>query len=114
VVISNHGGRVHDGLIGAIDALADVTAVTAEPDQPLPPLLVDGGIESGTDVVRSLALGATAVLVGRRLLWALATGGEDEVRDVLEALVITLERAMAVIGVTAVGEITRDHVSARR
>ena len=110
VIISNHGGRVHDGLLSAIDALADVTAVSSATDHPVPPLFVDGGIETGTDVVRALALGAQAVLLGRRVLWALAAGGETAVRAMLDECVAAVERAMTVIGVASVGEITRDHV----
>jgi 4-hydroxymandelate oxidase len=110
VVVSNHGGRVHDGLVSAIDALASVTADAAAAHRQLPPLFVDGGVEPGADVVRALALGATAVLLGRRVLWALAAGGEAGVSALLEDYVVALERSMAVIGAAGVGDICRDHV----
>ena len=85
VVVSNHGGRVHDGLVGAIDALADLSSVGPPVGWQMPPLFVDGGIESGADVVRALALGATGVLLGRRVLWTLAAGGEGAVRRIARA-----------------------------
>jgi 4-hydroxymandelate oxidase len=113
VVISNHGGRVHDGMVGAIDALAEVDVITAR-DPALastrPDLLLDGGIDSGADVVRAIALGASAVMLGRTVLWALADGGQDGVLVELERHLSSLERTMAVIGAPTVAAITRDHV----
>jgi 4-hydroxymandelate oxidase len=108
VVVSNHGGRVHDGLISAIDALDAITTDAAA--APRLPLFVDGGIEPGADVVRALALGASAVLLGRRVLWALATGGEAGVGALLDEYIVALERSMAVIGAAQVGDIGREHV----
>ena len=110
VVISNHGGRVHDGLVGAIDAARRPLVGRPAGRRQMPPLFVDGGIESGADVVRALALGATGVLLGRRVLWTLAAGGEGAVRALLEQTVVALERAMAVIGAATLGDITRDDV----
>lgn len=73
---------------------------------------VDGGVRSGTDVLRALALGATAVMVGRPVLWGLAIGGETVAGGVLEELRANLERAMALCGVCEVGAVTPDLVRA--
>ena len=70
------------------------------------PVLMDGGIRRGTDVVKALALGAEAVLVGRPALWGLAVGGEDGVADVLRILRDELVNAMALCGCRTVAEIT--------
>jgi 4-hydroxymandelate oxidase len=83
VVVSNHGARQLDGVVPTAVALREVAAAL---DGRLP-LLVDGGIRSGSDVVRALALGADAVLIGRPYLWALAAGGEEGVHAALSALV---------------------------
>jgi len=72
------------------------------------PVLVDGGIRSGSDVLRALALGADAVLVGRPILWGLATGGEEGAGAVLRMLGDELARAMAFCGATRISEIDRD------
>jgi isopentenyl diphosphate isomerase/L-lactate dehydrogenase-like FMN-dependent dehydrogenase len=71
------------------------------------PVLVDGGVRRGTDVVKALALGARAVLVGRPILWGLAVDGEDGAYRVLELLKAELDLAMALCGARAVGEIDR-------
>lgn len=94
IVVSNHGGRQLDGAIATIDALPDVVHAVAG----RVPILLDGGIRRGTDVVKALALGASAVMIGRPYLWALAAAGEDGVRRVLEMLRTELESAMALCG----------------
>jgi 4-hydroxymandelate oxidase len=107
VVVSNHGGRQLDGAISGAAALPAVVAeVGAEVE-----VYVDGGIRRGTDVVKALALGARAVLVGRPILWGLATGGAKGVRKVLRGLVEELDLAMALCGCTTIGDITRDLVA---
>jgi 4-hydroxymandelate oxidase len=70
--------------------------------------MMDGGVRRGTDVVKALALGAHAVMVGRPLLWALALGGEAGVRRALELLMGELDLAMALSGTPALSDITRD------
>jgi 4-hydroxymandelate oxidase len=103
VVVSNHGGRVLDGVLGAADALADLG--------PMPvPVLLDGGIASGVDVFRAVALGATAAMVGRTALWALAAGGEAAVRQELERIHVEFERALAVAGAGSVAAVGRECV----
>jgi 4-hydroxymandelate oxidase len=82
VIVSNHGGRQLDGDPATLDALPEVAAALGG----RLPVLVDGGIRRGTDVVKALALGAQAVLVGRPVLWGLAAGGEAGVARVLQLL----------------------------
>lgn len=97
LVVSNHGGRQLDTAIATIDALPDVVAAVDRAGSDLP-ILLDGGVRRGTDVVKALARGARAVLVGRPVLWGLATGGEDGVSGVLEMLRTELDLAMALCG----------------
>ncbi len=71
-------------------------------------VLVDGGIRRGTDVVKAIALGASAVLVGRPLLWGLAIGGEEGARRVLELLLEDVDRTLALLGAPRLREVGRD------
>jgi 4-hydroxymandelate oxidase len=94
VVVSNHGGRQLDTVPAGADALPRVVdEVGGEVD-----VLVDGGIRRGTDVVKALALGAQAVMVGRPVLWGLAAGGQEGVRRVLQILLAELDTALALAG----------------
>lgn len=106
--ISNHGGRTVDGCVATADALRDVVD-TIQGGRP--EVYVDGGVRSGTDVVKALALGAQAVMVGRPVLWGLAVGGADGAAAVLDELAHDVVRAMAFCGVSTVGEITPDLVA---
>ena len=103
VIVSNHGGRQMDGAVATAAALPAVVDGVAG----RVPVLVDGGIRGGNDVFKALALGASAVLVGRPLYWALAAGGADGVAAYLERLQAELARAMALCGVRNLGEIDR-------
>jgi 4-hydroxymandelate oxidase len=104
VIVSNHGGRQLDGAPATIEALpAVVQAVGGRV-----PVLVDGGIRRGTDVLKAIASGAAAVLVGRPILWGLATGGESGVTEALEMLRKEFDLAMALSGCTKLDEITPD------
>jgi 4-hydroxymandelate oxidase len=94
IVVSNHGGRQLDGAVTTLDALPEVVAAAGGRC----PVLVDGGIRSGTDVFVALALGADAVLVGRPVLWALACGGDAEVANLLGMLTRGLDHTMALAG----------------
>jgi 4-hydroxymandelate oxidase len=94
VVVSNHGGRQLDGAVASGDALAEVAAAVGGRG----PVLLDGGVRTGTDVLRALALGASAVLVGRPALWGLAVDGESGARAVLDILAAELEEAMVLAG----------------
>jgi isopentenyl diphosphate isomerase/L-lactate dehydrogenase-like FMN-dependent dehydrogenase len=72
---------------------------------------MDGGVRRGTDVVKALALGADAVLIGRPAAWGLAAGGEDGVLDVLRIIRDEVENAMTLCGCRTVADITHDHVA---
>ncbi len=107
IIVSNHGGRHLDAALATADALpAIATAVGAKAE-----VYVDGGVRRGTDIVKALALGARAVLIGRPAVWGLATGGADGVRAVFEHLHGELLRTMALCGVAKIDEITRDLVA---
>lgn len=94
VVVSNHGGRQLDGAPASLDALPEVVdAIAADC-----PVLVDGGVRGGTDILKALALGARAVLVGRPVLWGLACGSAGGASRVLRLLTSELAGAMALCG----------------
>jgi 4-hydroxymandelate oxidase len=104
VVVSNHGGRQLDGVVPGIVALpAVVDAVGTDTT-----VLFDGGIRSGIDVVRALALGARAVCLGRPYLWGLALAGERGVGSVLNLVADELRDALRQLGLASVGAITGD------
>ncbi|NEQ12779.1 MAG: alpha-hydroxy-acid oxidizing protein [Moorea sp. SIO3E2] len=103
IIVSNHGGRQLDSAIASIDALPEVVAAVGNHL----PVLIDGGIRRGTDVLKALALGASAVLVGRPVLWGLAVAGVAGVRHVLQLLRDELDIAMALSGCTKVKDIDR-------
>jgi isopentenyl diphosphate isomerase/L-lactate dehydrogenase-like FMN-dependent dehydrogenase len=107
IVVSNHGGRQLDGTPASVDALPDVVQAVAGRI----PVLMDGGIRRGTDVLRAIALGAGAVLVGRPVVWGLAVDGEDGVVGVLEILRDELRNAMALTGCQRVSDITSELVT---
>ena len=106
LVVSNHGGRQLDGVPATIDALGEVADAVAG----RVPVLMDGGVRRGTDVLVALALGASAVLVGRPALWGLAVGGEEGAHRVLELLKAELELALALLGCRTGADVTRGHV----
>lgn len=93
IVVSNHGGRVMDGVPSPLDVLPAVRAAI-----PSTPILLDSGVRWGTDVAKALALGANAVLIGRPLLHALAVGGMVGVAHLLHLLRTELELALAQLG----------------
>lgn len=101
IVVSNHGGRNLDTLPATIDVLPEVAARVAG----RVPVLVDGGIRRGTDVLKAIALGASAVLIGRPYLYGLAVGGAAGVTRVINILRREFEMAMALTGRTSVAEI---------
>src|SRR3954468_16750551 len=96
IVVSNHGGRQIDGEIASLDALPDVVAAVGDRVE----ILLDSGVRTGSDVVKALALGARAVLIGRPYIYGLGLGGEAGVRHVLRRLVAELDLTMALAGHT--------------
>ena len=104
VIVSNHGGRQLDTAVSGAAAMPDVVSAVRDRCE----VYVDGGIRRGTDVVKALALGARAVLVGRPVLWALATGGAEGVETVLRELVAELDLAMALCGCRTLDDVTAD------
>jgi len=107
IIVSNHGGRHLDAAVATADALPEIAAAIGTKAE----VYVDGGIRRGTDIVKALALGARAVLIGRPAVWGLALAGADGVRDVFEHLRGELVRTMALCGVAKLDEITRDLVA---
>lgn len=101
VIVSNHGGRQVDGAIGTLDALPAVSEVV--PDDF--PVLLDSGIRSAADAFKALALGASAVLLGRPYLWALAVGGEDAVAHLLRGFLAELDLTLALSGYRRFSEV---------
>jgi 4-hydroxymandelate oxidase len=109
LVVSNHGGRQLDGAVATIDALPEIVEAVGG----RAPILLDGGIRRGTDVLKALALGARAVLIGRPYLWALAADGERGVGRVLDLLRGELELAMALAGCPEIALIDRSLIARR-
>jgi isopentenyl diphosphate isomerase/L-lactate dehydrogenase-like FMN-dependent dehydrogenase len=107
IVVSNHGGRQLDGSPASLDVLPEVLDVVGGRI----PVLVDGGVRRGTDIVKALALGASSVMIGRSAAWGLAARGEDGVVDVLRILREELENAMTLCGCSTIRDITRQHVA---
>lgn len=114
LVVSNHGGRQLDAAQATIDVLEEVVhAVRSHPRNPTAPVLLDSGVRRGTDVLKALALGATAVGVGKPIFFSLAVGGEAGVAKCLRILQDELEAAMALCGCASVAKISRDLVTHR-
>jgi lactate 2-monooxygenase len=109
IVVSNHGGRQVDGAIGALEALPAVAGAVGSRMT----VLFDSGIRGGADMVKALALGAQAVLVGRPYVYGLALGGEAGVRHVLRALRNDFELTMRLAGIASVGEVGPDCLQRR-
>jgi len=107
IVVSNHGGRQLDGTEATIRALPRVVDAVAGRAE----VFVDGGVRRGTDVVKALALGARAVLIGRPCLWGLAAAGEEGVARVLEMLRQELALAMALCGCPRAAAIDRSLIA---
>jgi isopentenyl diphosphate isomerase/L-lactate dehydrogenase-like FMN-dependent dehydrogenase len=109
VVVSNHGGRQLDGVSASLDVLEEVVdAVDGRAE-----VLLDGGVRRGTDVLKALALGARAVLIGRAMLWGLAAAGEEGVTDVLRLLQKEVELGLALLGCASPADVSRAHVHPR-
>ncbi len=107
IVVSNHGGRQVDGAVASLDALVEVRGEVG-PDATV---LMDGGIRRGSDIVKALALGADAVLLGRLYAYGLAVGGAAGVEAVIRQLAAELDLTMALAGARSVRELDRTAVS---
>ena len=103
VIVSNHGGRQLDSAVASLDALPSGGGGGRRPGRGA----VDGGVRRGTDVLKALALGARAVLIGRPIHWGLAVGGEAGVRHVLELLRAELALDLMLCGLASPGEVDR-------
>lgn len=110
IIVSNHGGRQLDTCIPTIEALPEIAEAVAGRI----PILLDGGIRRGTDVIKALALGASAVMVGRPVSWGLAVNGAAGVQHVLELLRDEFALAMALCGKTKISELDRSLVRVAR
>ena len=106
IVVSNHGGRQLDRVLAPLDALADVVAAVDGRTE----VWVDGGVRRGLDIAIALALGAQAVLVGRPILWALATGGQSGVERALAILREEFEVTLGLLGTPTPADIGPQHL----
>jgi isopentenyl diphosphate isomerase/L-lactate dehydrogenase-like FMN-dependent dehydrogenase len=106
VVVSNHGGRQLDGVPATLDVLEEVvSAVDGRAE-----VLLDGGVRRGVDVLKALALGARAVMIGRAMLWGLAAAGEEGVADVLRMFKEEIVLGLALLGCPSPADVSRAHV----
>jgi lactate 2-monooxygenase len=106
IVVSNHGGRQVDGSIATLDALPSVVDAVAG----RAPVLLDSGVRSGADAFKALALGASAVLIGRPYVFGLGIAGEEGVREVLQNHMAEFDFTLGLTGCRSVAEIDRDAV----
>lgn len=104
VVVSNHGGRQLEGVITGLDALPGIRRAVG----PAYTVLVDGGFRRGGHVLKALALGATAVMLGRATLYGLAAGGKAGAERALSLLIAEIDRNLAMLGCSSVSEVTTD------
>jgi 4-hydroxymandelate oxidase len=109
VVVSNHGGRQLDTVPAGADALPGIAEAVGDRVD----VLVDGGIRRGTDVLKALALGARAVMIGRPVIWGLAVDGENGVRSVLELILAEFDVALALAGVPQASALDSTRVEMR-
>ncbi|XP_068186286.1 2-Hydroxyacid oxidase 2-like isoform X2 [Antennarius striatus] len=104
IIVSNHGGRQLDGTLATIDALSEIVGAVKGRIE----VYLDGGIRTGSDILKALALGAKCVFIGRPVLWGLAYKGEEGVREVLQILKNEFRLAMTLSGCRNVAEINRN------
>ncbi|XP_016048711.1 2-Hydroxyacid oxidase 2 isoform X3 [Erinaceus europaeus] len=110
IIVSNHGGRQLDEVLPSIDALTEVVAAVKGKIE----VYVDGGIRTGNDVLKALALGAKCVFLGRPILWGLACKGEHGVEEVLNIIKNEFRTSMALTGCRSVTEISQDLIQFSR
>jgi isopentenyl diphosphate isomerase/L-lactate dehydrogenase-like FMN-dependent dehydrogenase len=109
ILVSNHGGRQVDPAPASLDVLPEIAQAVGGQV----PLLLDSGVRTGADVFLALALGATAVVIGRLAAYGLATGGEDGVRQTIEMLTAELRVLMILAGIPDISALTPDAVARR-
>jgi isopentenyl diphosphate isomerase/L-lactate dehydrogenase-like FMN-dependent dehydrogenase len=107
IIVSNHGGRQLNGAISSLDALAEIGADKKVKESDMT-LLFDSGIRTGSDVLKAIALGAKAVLVGRPYVYGLAMGGQNGVKHVLDCILADTDNSMGNLGKKSLAEVTRD------
>jgi 4-hydroxymandelate oxidase len=106
IVVSNHGGRQLDGVSATLDVLEEVVDAVGGRAE----VYLDGGVRRGVDVLKALALGSRAVLIGRPMLWGLAAAGEEGVADVLRMFREEVELGLALLGCTSPADVGRAHL----
>jgi lactate 2-monooxygenase len=106
IIVSNHGGRQVDGAVAALDALPPIVRAVGNKAT----VMFDSGIRRGADVVKAVALGAKAVLLGRPYMWGLAVGGEQGVRHVLQNLIADIDLTLGLAGYTSFAQVNKDTV----
>ncbi|XP_046338058.2 2-Hydroxyacid oxidase 1-like isoform X1 [Haliotis rufescens] len=104
--VSNHGGRQLDGVPASLDVLAEVVDAVGDRCE----VYLDGGVRSGYDVIKAIAIGARAVFIGRPALWGLVHKGTEGVVNLLQLVKDEVDNAMALLGVTTISEVHRGHV----
>lgn len=104
VIVSNHGGRQLDGVSSSIAKLPEVVSAL----EPEIEVLMDGGVRSGVDVVKAIALGADGVLIGRPWVWAMAARGEQGIVDLLNVFKQEIEVALALMGISSIDGLSED------
>jgi L-lactate dehydrogenase (cytochrome) len=109
IVLSNHGGRQLDGAPAPLDLVAETAKAVGSDIE----VMMDGGIMRGSDVIKAIALGAKAVLIGKAYLYGLAAGGETGVTRSYEILVDEMERVMRLIGCTSIKELDSSYIKKR-
>ncbi len=110
IIVSNHGGRQVDGAVAALDALVDIREALG-PDALV---MMDSGIRRGADVIKALALGADAVLLGRPYMYGLAVGGQAGVEQVIRLLIAEIDLTLALTGARTATDLDRSFVVRRR
>jgi L-lactate dehydrogenase (cytochrome) len=109
IILSNHGGRQLDGSRAAFDQLAEIVDAVGDKID----VIMDGGIQRGTHVLKALSLGAKAVGVGRYYLYPLAAAGQPGVERALDRLRTEVERGMKLMGVTRLDQLSRENLRFR-
>ena len=110
VIVSNHGGRQLDGAIAAVEVLSEIVDAVGSQAE----IILDGGIRRGSHVIKALALGADACMIGRPYLYGLGAAGEKGVAKALEILRSEIERVMRLVGCRQIGDLDRHFIRSRR